>query len=306
MAPGGCPRGSEEVASTGRLYRMVACTGICHGICHMAKSYTVNQLPICISTTDTLTKYIYIHIVFISLSRYIHVHPDRMKQKNMFLKLILSVMFFLSGYSRARCPSGMNATGTLKDIDGDAMRYVASDLAKIRLRIEGNAPTMAEATALGKRLLDNVTKRLEGLESAGMKSSNFEWEAHSTDDLYFLNGKNGYTFSQTLDIMATVNNSVQVIETARVDEEDGIEVAHVIHYVSTEKKMKVLNEMKTEAMRNAMEAAEMLAKEAGGKVGSIISVSDSAYLTPIPSFDSMDDSEELISASVYLEAELCM
>ena len=106
--------------------------------------------------------------------------------------------------------------------------------------------------------------------------------------------------------MATVNNSVQVIETARVDEEDGIEVAHVIYYVSTEKKMKVLNEMKTEAMRNAMKAAEMLAKEAGGKVGSIISVSDSAYLTPIPSFDSMDDSEELISASVYLEAELCM
>ncbi len=218
------------------------------------------------------------------------------------------VVFILAGLSRATCPDGLNATGTLDQVDGESRRFLAPDVSNIRVSIEATAPTIDEATTAGEALVDKVTERLQGQEVTSIRSSDLDWDATYPKDENDYEDTSAepeeFTYSQKLDIVTTPNNSATIVKAVSGDA--GITVDNVVNYVSYSKQIQEMDEMRTEAFENAMKRATVSARDAGGRVGSLLSVSDSSSLDYIPDMDYADDPDGEVSVTVYVDAELCL
>lgn len=227
----------------------------------------------------------------------------------MLLNLAMLVCI-LAGSSRAECPKGMNATGTIDAVPGEASKYVPHDASKVRLVIKGTAPTVDEATSNGQSIFEQVSKKLEGMSSADLRPFNFEWEEN------YPTGENDYedtsaepesfTFSQKLDIATTPGEIANVVEAAFGSGNGSVEVVNVVSYISPAKQVEEMNNIRGQAVENAMEAVKSLALGAGGEPGGIVSIGDTSYVEDIPDLEyGTGDGIEEVSVSVSLTTEFC-
>lgn len=278
--------------------------GICHGICHMFKpihsvSYYTHQV---IVRCNLIYKtYFTIH----SLHR--NIAKNQMLSK--FVCLILLVVVSSPG-TQGMCPMGTNISGT-SSVTGEASRYVPPDVSKMTLSIKTTASSSGEAIDLAKSLIDQLSLRLDGfINSTSIQRLNFQLtpaEPAQVDLLDKALSKPGlHTFSQNMEITTTPDKIADLVDIVIESGDEQIEVNGVVFYVSRGRATEVMNELRIEAVKNGKDTAAIIARAAGLQLGAIVSVSDSSFLPSIPTLDYSYNQIDAITATVYLETELCM
>ncbi len=227
------------------------------------------------------------------------------------------------------CPEGTNVTGTTK-VTGQAHRFIQPDMSKLRMAVKATAATSAEATALGNSLITNVSESLANLVNlTDIQTSNFKLTPNYPvgEDGYTRasNTPDNFTYVQSLDVTTTPDLVGNLVDITVTSGNDQVQIDDVVFYASPEKANDVLNELRVEAIKSGLETATIMATAAGGEVGGVVLVSDSSYVPYVPalssSFDAMASAASVaaapeksvvyageldMSASVYLETEICM
>jgi len=242
--------------------------------------------------------------------------------------LLLLCVGLSRGQEGRLCPEGTNVTGTVK-VTGQANRFIQPDMSKLRLAVKAIADTSAEATDLGNALIANVSQSLSGLVNAtDIQTSNFQLTPNYpvAEDGYTRMSSipDNFTYFQSLDVTTTPDVVGSLVDVAIESGGDRVQIADVVFYASNEKTKDVLNELRVEAIKNGLETATIMVTAGGGEIGGVVLLSDSSYVPYVPplstSIDGMATADSAaapeksviyageldISASVFLESEICM
>ncbi|HEV7921963.1 MAG TPA: SIMPL domain-containing protein [Thermoanaerobaculia bacterium] len=159
---------------------------------------------------------------------------------------------------------------------GDATVRVVPDQAVINLGIDSFALTLAEATRInaevGARLLAAVKKA--GIEQKDIAIDTLRLDLHYKDSSHPAKGIEGYDAERSYAI--TVRNVDRVETVLRAALDAGANSIGGVQFRTTEAR-KYRDEARRMAIRAAYEKAQLLAGELGAKVGSPVTITESAY-----------------------------
>ncbi|MEK7558688.1 MAG: SIMPL domain-containing protein [Patescibacteria group bacterium] len=202
------------------------------------------------------------------------------------------VLFFFLGlfiYTKLAGPIPFlvnNYTTTKNDsfqTSGQGSASAAPDEATISFGVTKTAGTVADAQDLTNTAIENI---LENLKSLGASDKDIKTTNYSVNPDYNFDGRqriSGYTVTQNIDLklkdIKNTNKAVDAITSG------GANLVGQIQFgFSDSAKAKLEEKARKEAVSNAKQKAQSLAKTAGIKLGKIINVQESSndFSQPIP------------------------
>lgn len=284
--------------------------------CEKAKGEFATDFATCSNPIHFVRYYIHKAIVRYNLiyKTYFMIHSlHRNIAKNQMLSKVVCLVLLVVVSSRGAqgmCPMGTNISGT-SSVTGEASRYVPPDVAKMTLSIKTTASSSGEAIDLANSLIDQLSQRLDGfINLTSIQRLNFQLTPADPANVDLLDKAlskpEPYTFSQNMEIITTPDKIADLVDIVIESGDGQIEVNGVVFYVSRGRATEVMNELRIDAVENGKNTATIIARAAGLQLGAIVSVSDSSFLPSIPTLDYSYNQIDVITATVYLETELCM
>lgn len=147
------------------------------------------------------------------------------------------------------------------------------DTAKITVGVTQSGTSVSEVQdKTNSKAMDiiNALKRA-GVEEKNIKTTNYSINPDYSIDI--TQKVSGYTAAQTLEIKTDISKINQVIDAATLS---GANIAGGVEFsLNDSKQLEAENEARKEAVKNARDKAEGLAKAAGIKLGKIVNVTES-------------------------------
>ena len=201
--------------------------------------------------------------------------------------ILFFIVFFI--YTKLAGPIPFlvnNYTTTKTDLfqaTGAGSASAAPDEVTISFGVTKNASTVADAQSQTNTAIDNI---LENLKSLGVSDKDLKTTNYSINPNYTFEGTqkiSGYTVTQNIDLkIKDIKNTNKAIDTITAN--GGNLVGQVQFGFDDKTKEKLEEQARKEAVGNAKQKAESLAKTAGIRLGKIINVTESQdnFPRPIP------------------------
>lgn len=212
-----------------------------------------------------------------------------MKEQN---GLITAVIIFFIGlfiYTKLAGPIPFlvnNYTTTKTDsfqTQGQGSASAVPDEVTISFGVTKSATTVADAQNQTNSAIENI---LNNLKKLGVSDKDLKTTNYSVNPDYNFNGRqriSGYTVTQNIDLkLKNIKNANEAIDTITAN---GANLVGQIQFGFTDGAKAKLEEMaRKEAVGNAKQKAQSLAKTAGIRLGKIINVAESSNGEPRPIF----------------------
>lgn len=174
---------------------------------------------------------------------------------------------------------------TTFDVTGEGIAAAVPDTAKINLGIEIESPTVTQAQQEANQTINNISEKLQslGIKKEKIKTTRYNVypkkeyvDGKSTIDGYRIN----INLSVEVDDLEKIN---QVIDTAA--SLGANQIGQLNLTISDDKKEKLLQEARKEAVKKAKQKAKDLTNAAGVKLGKIVNIHENRPLASQPIFE---------------------
>ena len=202
---------------------------------------------------------------------------------------LLTIIFIFLGlfiYTKlfGPIPFSVNSIQTTKtnlfSVSGVGKATAIPNTARLSL---GVTKTASSVTLAQDQTNVTTNKIIEDLKSLGVEKKNIKTTNYNVSPNYDFNrGQTitGYTVTQTLEIKTSIDTANKVIDVAT---ENGANIISGVNFTFDDKTKKELEEKaRNEAVKEAKEKAESLAKATGIRLGKIVDVQESAGFEPRP------------------------
>jgi len=193
-----------------------------------------------------------------------------------YTKLAGPIPFFVNSVQTAKTTS-FQAEGTGK-------AAAAPDIARISFGVSKNSTTVLEAQAQVNSSINNIIKALKDLkvEEKDIKTTNYSVYPNYN----YESGRQritGYNVTQNIEVTIKKINKINDVVDA-ITEKGGNIIGQIIFDFNQETRKKLEDQARKEAVKEAKDKAESLAKASGIRLGKIINVEETSNRKPIPIF----------------------